>query len=376
MPIARTASLIVAASLLAISGTAHADVKAGVDAWEAGDYPRAVAEWREPAERGDADAQFNLAQAYRLGRGVEKNLQQAESYYAKAAVQGHLKAADNLGLVLFQDGRREQAMPYIVTAAERGDPRAQYLLGIEHFNGDLVERDWTRAYALLTLANAAGLPQARQAISQMDGYIPLEQRHQAQLLAPRLKAEADARRSAAFASADLDGEEDAGATFADAAEARVPVAPTQSAPVAPTPLVLPPVGPAPTVPTPVAAAQAAIADAARVTGTQSPAEAARPAPGRSPEREPVATTAPAAIAAPAASEGPWKVQLGAFSVGGNADRLWRRLAGRTELAGRTKLTEREGRLTKLLAAGYPSRQAADRACAALKRAGEACLVTR
>nr|WP_306300129.1 SPOR domain-containing protein [Erythrobacter sp. LQ02-29] len=371
MPIARTASLIVAASLLAISGTAHADVKAGVDAWEAGDYPRAVAEWREPAERGDADAQFNLAQAYRLGRGVEKNLQQAESYYAKAAVQGHLKAADNLGLVLFQDGRREQAMPYIVTAADRGDPRAQYLLGIEHFNGDLVEQDWTRAYALLTLANAAGLPQARRAISQMDGYIPLEQRQQAQLLAPRLKAEADAQRSAAFASADLDGEEDVGATFADAAEARVPVAPTQSAPVAPTPLVLPPVGPAPAPPTPVAAAQAAIADAARVTGTQSPAEAARPAPGRSPEREPVAPAGPAA-----ASEGPWKVQLGAFSVGGNADKLWRRLAGRTELAGRTKLTEREGRLTKLLAAGYPSRQAADRACAALKRAGEACLVTR
>ena len=34
------------------------------------DYGRAVAIWRPLAENGDADAQFNLGQAYRLGRGV------------------------------------------------------------------------------------------------------------------------------------------------------------------------------------------------------------------------------------------------------------------------------------------------------------------
>ena len=155
-----------AGALLTLPGLALADVNDGVAAWERGDYETAVAEWRGPAGQGDADAQFNLGQAYRLGRGVEQNTRQAEVYYAKAAAQGHLKAADNLGLLLFQNGRREEAMPYVVDAAERGDPRAQYLLGIAHFNGDLVARDWVRAYALITLANAAGLPQAASAMAR------------------------------------------------------------------------------------------------------------------------------------------------------------------------------------------------------------------
>lgn len=35
---------------------ALADVKAGVDAWQRGDYKKALAEWRGPAAKGDADA--------------------------------------------------------------------------------------------------------------------------------------------------------------------------------------------------------------------------------------------------------------------------------------------------------------------------------
>ena len=46
---------------------AMADVKAGVDAWERGDYPRAVAEWRPAATAGDPDAQFNLARRINWG---------------------------------------------------------------------------------------------------------------------------------------------------------------------------------------------------------------------------------------------------------------------------------------------------------------------
>ena len=64
---------------------AHADVKAGVDAWTAGDFAGAVREWAGPAAEGDPDAQFNIGQAYRLGRGVETDVKQAEALYAKAA---------------------------------------------------------------------------------------------------------------------------------------------------------------------------------------------------------------------------------------------------------------------------------------------------
>ena len=74
--------------------------------------------------------------------------------------------------------------------------------------------------------------------------------------------------------------------------------------------------------------------------------------------------------------GPWKVQLGAFSVQGNAERLWSSLAGRSELAGAQRLLVPTGRVTRLLAGGYPSRSAAEAACSGLKRGGHDCLVTR
>ena len=169
---------VLAVCLLALGAPALADVKSGVDAWSAGDYATAVREWSGPAQAGDADAQFNLGQAYRLGRGVEADKEQAEALYAAAAAQGHVQASDNYGLLLFEDGRREAAMPYITAAAGRGDPRAQYLLGVAHFNGDLAEKDWPRAYALLTLANNSGLPQARAAMTQMDEFIPLAPREE------------------------------------------------------------------------------------------------------------------------------------------------------------------------------------------------------
>ena len=140
------------AAALATSVSAWAGVKDGVDAWSRGDYARAVGEWEKPAAAGDADAQFNLAQAYKLGKGVPADLARAEELYRKAALQGHLPAADLYGLMLFQSGRREAAMAWIAPSAERGEPRAQYVLGIAHFNGDLVSKDPVRAYALMSRA--------------------------------------------------------------------------------------------------------------------------------------------------------------------------------------------------------------------------------
>ena len=61
------------AALLAADRPRWADVKAGVEAWSRGDYAAAVHEWQGPAAAGDPDAMFNLAQAYRLGRGVPQD---------------------------------------------------------------------------------------------------------------------------------------------------------------------------------------------------------------------------------------------------------------------------------------------------------------
>jgi cell division septation protein DedD len=342
-------------ALMALAATpVLADVKAGVDAWTAGDYARAVTEWQGPAAEGDADALFNLAQAYRLGRGVEASNERARALYEKAAERGHVKAADNFGLMLFQEGEQDKAMPLIRAAAERGDPRAQYVLGLSHFNADYAPRDWVRAYALMTLAQSQGLPQAQDAIAQMDRYVPMVQRQQAQSLARQLEEQAKAQRSTMLAAAELGS--DGASSSMPAAAAPAPVAPKPRA------AVLASAAPAPApAPRPVAAPAPAPAPAPVMV-----AAAPKPAP------RPVAV-APAPAPAPRMG-GSWRVQLGAFGVAANAERLWGQLAGNPALAGTRKTLIPSGKVTRLLATGFASEAEASRACASLKQQGQACLV--
>ncbi|HEX9955217.1 MAG TPA: SPOR domain-containing protein [Allosphingosinicella sp.] len=175
-----------AAALLLTAGAAFADVKAGINLWQAGNYAGAVKEWRLLADKGDADAQFNLGQAYKLGRGVPADLGTAQSWYEKAAAKGHKQAQATLGLILFQNGERTRALPWIRKAAEDGDPRAQYVLGTALFNGDIAGKDWPRAYALMQLAAAQGLPPAVANLQQMDQHIPLAERQKGLALAKQM----------------------------------------------------------------------------------------------------------------------------------------------------------------------------------------------
>jgi uncharacterized protein len=341
------------------AGPASADVKTGVDAWSRGDFAAAVAQWMGPAAQGDADAQFNLAQAYRLGRGVKSDLAKAEELFGKAAVQGHMQSADNYGLLLFQRGERAKAMPYITAAADRGEPRAQYLLGIANFNGDNVPKDWVRAYALVSLAQQAGLQQAVSALSQMDQHIPLEQRQQSVALAQELSAQAEATRARQLAAVDL------GQSL-----------PIQSAP--------PVVTAQPRVPPAVAVASPPrVLPPAAATPRNVGADYTRPRPAPPVAPPPVAVAAPRPaiapprpLAAPAASGGAWRVQLGAFGVPANAEAMWERVRGRPEIAGHAKLLVAAGKVSKLQAGGYASQAAAQAACARLAAAGFACLAVQ
>src|SRR5437762_5169881 len=88
-------------------------VKAGIEAWQRADYAGAVAIWRPLAEKGDADAAFNLGQAYRLGRGVPINLAAARTWFERAANQGHVDAQTTLGLLLFQNGDQAGGLKWL-----------------------------------------------------------------------------------------------------------------------------------------------------------------------------------------------------------------------------------------------------------------------
>ena len=154
-------------------------VKAGIEAWQRADYANAVAIWRPLAEGGDADAQFNLGQAYRLGRGVPINLAAAKTWFERAAATGHLDAETTLGLLLFQNGDQSAGLKWLKKGAEQGEPRALLVYGTALYNGDGVAQDRIEGYADVAKAADKGLAPAQQTLAQLDQLMPAPDRKKA-----------------------------------------------------------------------------------------------------------------------------------------------------------------------------------------------------
>jgi hypothetical protein len=286
-------------------------VKAGIDAWQRADYPAAVAIWRPLAQRGDADAQFNLGQAYRLGRGVPINLGMAQSWFQKAAASGHLDAQTTLGLLLFQNGDQAQGLKWLKQAAEQGEPRALLVYGTALYNGDGVTQDRLLGYAYVSRAASQGLAPAKDTLDQLEALMPA----------------ADRQKAAALARSIPNGSP----VPAKSTEKPVRVAQTRSAP------------------------------------SDAPPSAAP----KQPAPKVVHVTPPKKVPAPAptAASGGWRIQLGAFSQRGAAEALYHRLSGKAALAGRSPFYVAAGGVTRLQVGPFASKAAAAAACASL---GAAC----
>lgn len=179
--------LLAAAALIGAAAPLGAQsVKAGIDAWQRSDYAGAVAAWRPLAEAGDADAQFNLAQAYRLGRGVPTNLAAAKTWFERAARQGHVDAETTLGLLLFQNGDQAAGLGWLKKAADQGEARALLVYGTALVNGDGVTQDPVRGYAYVSRAAAQGLAPAKQTLGDLDNLIPIAERKRGAALARQM----------------------------------------------------------------------------------------------------------------------------------------------------------------------------------------------
>ena len=295
-------------------------VKAGIDEWQRGNYANAVAIWRPLAEAGDANAEFNLGQAYRLGRGLQTNIAESQRWFERAATQGHVDAETTLGLLLFQTGDQAGGLKWLKLAADQDEPRAMLVYGTALYNGDGVTQDPVLGYAYVRRAAAQGLGPAKDTLAQLDEIMSAQDRKEGAVMAEKMGRAAG---SAAFGIA--------GDSQPPKPSARVRTAKAKPA-------------------------------------TQKPARPVELASAEPPKKAEAA--AKPVIAAPTAprATGAWRIQLGAFAQKGNAETLYKKLADNGALAGRKPFFIAAGSVTRLQVGPFESKVAAQAACSALKQA--------
>ncbi len=405
-------------------------VRNGVELWRAGDWSAAVAMWQPFANAGDADAMFNIGQAYKLGRVFPKDLAAARDWFRRAALKGHLPAQANLGILLYQAGEKPEATRWLKSAADRNEMRAQYVLGVAHWNGDGVPRSLGLAYAYLLRSSAQGLAEATSALGNLGNVIsPVERANGSAVAAslsaglgvPNVFAPAAAKPipSPAVVLADASARRDqlikaapiAAQPVVPEIKAPVPamtVAPPSSAPVplaiaqAPAPAQTP--APRPAVNAASVAALAAAFPVAKVPSPQIvpnrpetplvapvvqsvavPASAdvkpfEKPKPLEKPVAPPPSRPKPAepviAVKPVVRSTG-WQVQLGAFAQAAQAKAAWTDFkAKQKQLVGKqAPIYSTDGHVTKLQLGPYKTKAEARDACAKIAFSGRACFVT-
>ena len=284
------------------------------------------------AQAGDAEAQFQMGEAYRAGRGVTADIETAIMWYRRAAALGHIRASEELGFALFAHGDRREAMPYIEKAAARGEARAFYLLGTAHFNGDYATRDWPLAYAQTERAAAAGLPAAQKNLELMDHYL---------LPADKAKADQILATLPTVRTAPPEGVVSPPGRGA---------APVQTASAATRPVkTAKPVAPAP---------------AADAASTEKPAKT-----------KPASADDGAVARKSAKAGGDWKVQLGAFGSEDRAHDRWKTLRGKVaDLGAYQQHVVAAGSIQRLQATNIASKADAQALCKKVVAAGGDCLV--
>jgi len=117
----------------------------GRSAYNKGDTETASIIWRNIAELGHANAQYELASLMLNDSILEKDIKTALQFFRKAANQGHSKAQYNMGVAFAKGiGVKQDTGEAVVwwrTSALNGNTDAQFNLGLMYSNGYGVSKD-------------------------------------------------------------------------------------------------------------------------------------------------------------------------------------------------------------------------------------------
>jgi TPR repeat protein/membrane associated rhomboid family serine protease len=125
--------------------------------------PAAAAWWyRQAAQRGSAEAEFNLGRQYfAMDSNQPANPVEGVKWFRQAADHGSTNAEIALGLLYYNGTgvptNHTEARYWITRAARRGDANEQFILGQMYFQGDGVNRDDAAAFNWTLQAADQGL---------------------------------------------------------------------------------------------------------------------------------------------------------------------------------------------------------------------------
>ncbi|MDD5267295.1 MAG: tetratricopeptide repeat protein [Methylococcales bacterium] len=132
-------------------------------------FAEALPLFKQLAEDGNPEAQHKLGLMYENGKGTDRNLDKAISWYEKAAQQGMAKSQFNLGSLYLRELQdKNHALYWFKQAAEQQYPNAEFNLGVFYANGELgLEKDIPKAEKWLQLAEQHGYKNAGKYLSQL-----------------------------------------------------------------------------------------------------------------------------------------------------------------------------------------------------------------
>jgi soluble lytic murein transglycosylase-like protein len=131
-----------------------------------------VAALEAAAQRGDAAALTTLAEKYRRGDEVTRDIQKSNALYCKAAARGNLDALLELGLI-YASGREMRANEgvgalLINMAAERGSERAQEILPyISRGIGNAIPACMSEELAVIAATRTTASPVVRKDVEML-----------------------------------------------------------------------------------------------------------------------------------------------------------------------------------------------------------------
>ncbi|MEE9446535.1 MAG: hypothetical protein V3V09_01125 [Arenicellales bacterium] len=127
------------------SNAVISNYKAGVSAYQQGNFRRAFDAWSLGAYEGSAEAQYNLGVLYLEGRGIERSPEQARIWFLRAADNNQVEAQFNLGHMSLNGMATEkdvdEALSWWQKAAEGGYAAAQFNYGRALYLGVAAKAD-------------------------------------------------------------------------------------------------------------------------------------------------------------------------------------------------------------------------------------------